>query len=1288
MRWLCSLLLLVPALCAQAGAPVATFTENRGQWPAQVLYRVLLPNGALFVERDAFTYALSAGGDAHQHGATHPDHAHEPYRAHAFKVHFEGGNATHWSGASKAAHYENHFIGNDPAQWGTGCGVFAEVTLHDVWPGIDLHIDGRTGLKYEFLLDPGVDPNTVRMRYEGHDGVSISDDRLVVKTTAGDVLEEAPYSFYADDEERSDIASTFKADGDQVVFVFPDGTDPARPLVIDPTLSFASYSGSAGDNFGFTATYDLGGHLYGGGIVFNTGYPTTLGAWDGSFNDEDTTINAVDVGVSKWTVDGSSLIWSTYIGGSSSEAPHSMVVNQANELFILGHTGSSDFPTTSNCFQSTFSGGPALSFTTGYGFSQPNGTDIFVVHLDNAATGLIGSTFVGGSGNDGVNNDVVLAHNYGDAFRGEIILDEAEHPMVASVTASANMTTINAVQSTYGGGTQDGFCFRLDPTLNTLEWATYLGGSGADAAFGIQVDQEGDLFTTGGTTSSDLPMYGTPFKSTISGTTDGFIMRYSEAGAALSSTFIGTNSFDQCYFVQLDTEDAVYVVGQSNGPYPVTTGKYSVPGSSQFIHKLSNDLSISIWSTVFGNGSPLQYLSPTAFLVSNCGQIYFSGWGGGANINAGNTSSTTTGMETTPNCFQPETDGRDLYLMVLNPDAVSLNYATFFGGASGGEHVDGGTSRFNKDGTIYQAVCAGCGSSDDFPTTPGAWSNVNPSNNCNLGVFKFDLSIPTAEIGIDGPTLICIPGTVQFTNTSTGGDTYLWDFGDGSTSAEFVPAHLYQTEGVFTVTMTMTDSYGCTLADTADIEVTAIDVPIPLVLDPGAICPGDSTQLFASDGLSWSWFPPENVSDPTIQAPYVDPPEPMSFSVIVESVCGFDTATVFVPWITPVGSAGNDVNICAGSGVALQGSGGGTYLWSPAATLSDPSSAAPIASPLDTTEYSVIITTPDGCLVFDTLLAKVYTDPPIPVLVDTAVCAGGSIQLIAPEGGTFAWLAGPGIQDLFIQDPIVAPPASTWYVVTVDNGCGTIRDSAFVEVRSPIIVAGPDTLVCPDEPVQLYVTPGISYAWSPAQYMDDADAPDPIATVPASTIISVDVSDPTGCIGTATLLIDTYPVTPVTALWEQVIELGQTAQLIALGDGTFAWTPSVTLSDSTSATPVAEPEQTTTYTVSMTDENGCVTTDDVTIIIPGSLFIPNTFTPNSDGYNDAFGAWGVDIVEIELEVYDRWGKMIWTTADLRGRWDGTYGGQDAPIDTYVWRVRAKEIAGEVIQRTGHVTLVR
>ena len=137
-----------------------------------------------------------------------------------------------------------------------------------------------------------------------------------------------------------------------------------------------------------------------------------------------------------------------------------------------------------------------------------------------------------------------------------------------------------------------------------------------------------------------------------------------------------------------------------------------------------------MWSTVIGNGSGTDDISPSAFLVSDCGQIYFSGWGGNVNANAGVLNSSTAGLPTTPGAFQTSTDGSDFYLMVLEPEAVALNYGTFFGGSISAEHVDGGTSRFDKNGNVYQAVCAGCGSNSDFPTTPGAWSNTN--NSCLL----------------------------------------------------------------------------------------------------------------------------------------------------------------------------------------------------------------------------------------------------------------------------------------------------------------------------------------------------------------------------------------------------------------------------------------------------------------------------------------------------------------------------------------------------------------------------
>ncbi len=1266
---------------------MASFTENKGQWPDQVLYRVLLPNGALFIEKGAFTYALHAGGDAHHHGSDEPDHAHEPYRAHAFKVILEEGNAHQWDGGSKAPHYENFFIGSDPSRWGTGCGVFGEVTLRDVWPGIDLHIDGRTGLKYEFRLDPGADPSAVRMRYEGHDGLFIREGRLVVKTSVGDVVEEAPISFHDDGGTRHGIASTFHVEGDHVTFAFPDGTDPAWPLVIDPTLSFASYSGSVANNFGFTATYDDTGHLYGAGIVFAQGYPTTLGVQDNTYNGLPGE-PSVDVGVSKWAPDGGTLIWSTYIGGVASDAPHSMVVNDDDELFIFGHTGSSNFPTTPGCSDATFNGGPSLEYTIGYGFNQPNGTDMFVTHLNTSATALVGSTYVGGSDNDGVNNDVILAHNYGDSFRGEIIVDDAGNAIVASVTSSTGLQTVNATQPAYGGGTQDGFCFRLDPSLSTLLWATYLGGSDADAAYGVQVDQNGEVFVSGGTNSSDLPMYGAPFRSTLSGATDGFILRFDQTGAALSSTFLGTEAYDQCYFVQLDTDDQVYVVGQTNGAYPVSPGRYAVPGSSQFIHKLDHDLSASEWSTVFGNGNNFQDISPTAFLVSNCRQIYFSGWGGSTNAAAGNSNSTTTGLSTTLDAFQSSTDGNDLYLMVLEPDATGLNYATFFGGNESSEHVDGGTSRFDKNGTIYHAVCAGCQNNDDFPTTPGAWSNTNGSQGCNLGVLKFDLLATVAIIDIDGPTTVCAPTTVQFTNSSVGGDTYSWDFGDGGTSSDPAPQHTFAEPGEYTVTMRLSDSFDCALPDSTTLTITVLQDP-PVEIDPiEPICPGDSVQVVVDEGVAWSWSPTVGVSDSSAPDPFLAPQLPTTYTVAVTGACGTTTTEVFVDIFEPDGTAGPDRLICAGEAVALDGSGGGTYVWEPGTSLSSTTAEDPLASPTDSTVYSVLITTPEGCVLRDTVIVAVDAGLPVPALEDTTICEGGTARFVAPRGRQYLWEDAAGVVDPNRADVTVAPEGPAWYVVVVTNACGSIRDSAFVSIRIPTATAEPDTIVCSGERVQLLANAGATHTWSPSSGLNNATSPTPVALVTAPITYTVVVTDDLGCAANASVFLDIHPVRPVTAYWDAVLELGQTAQLLAVGEGTFTWAPSATLSDSTSASPVAEPEQTTTYTVSMTDANGCVTSDDVTIIIPGSLFIPNTFTPNSDGYNDVFGAWGVDIVEIELEVYDRWGKMIWTTADLRGRWDGTYGGQEAPIDTYVWRVRAKEIAGEVIQRVGHVTLVR
>jgi gliding motility-associated-like protein len=1275
---------------AASGPPVARFTENKGQWPAQVAYRALVPGGALFVERNALTYVLHSGGamEQHAHDAEGPL---KPAHAHAFRVYFEGAQSGIPEGHEALPYYENFFLGNDPGKWGTRCGVFGGLGLKGLYPGVDLRMDGGSGIKYDFIVAAGADPATIRLHFEGQENLTLKDGRLFVGTTAGTVIEEAPVAWQELPTGRKGVPCRYVLQGGTITFEFPEGHDPAFPLVIDPVLTFSSFSGSTADNFGFTATYDNTGHLFGGGIVFGVGYPSTTGVLDPVFNG-----GTIDIGISKFSPDGSSLVWSTYIGGSGNETPHSLVVNTNDELYLLGSTGSLDFPTSSGAYDNTFNGGNPIGsgggafwtgMTFGYGYGHDSGTDILVAHFSADATSLIASTYVGGSGNDGVNNVLPLTHNYGDHFRGEIALSPSENPVVATSTQSADIpVSATAPQATFGGGTQDAYIFTMDPTLSTLT-ATFYGGSGEDSGYGVQFDSNGQVFVAGGTTSTNLPMSGQPLQNSNGGGLDGFALRLSPTlGQFLSSTYLGTPAYDQGYFVQLDLDDDVYVVGQTHGAYPISSGVYSNPGSSQFIQKMDHGLTTSLWSTRIGSGTGSEDISPSAFLVSDCGQIYFSGWGGIVNHYVQAATSTTNGLPVTADAYQSTTDGSDFYLMVLAEDAAALNYGTYFGGPSSHEHVDGGTSRFDKHGTVYQAVCAGCGGQSDFPTTPGAWSTVNASFNCNLGVFKFDLLQPTAHIEVDGPDFACLPGpTVSFINLSVGGTIYDWDFGDGTDTTAFEPTHVYTSAGTYTVRLVLSDDDVCTSDDTAYVDVHILQ-PLPATIDPvPPLCPGDSVQLHAHGGHLFQWLPAPGITNLAVADPVVSPPATATYSVLVTDSCGTDTATITVTVAPPTGiSAGNDTTVCLGSSVQLTATGGGTYSWTPSATIDNATSATPLATPLDTTLYHVQVTTPQGCLGADSVLVMVISGLPDPQVTDTVICRGGTAQLHAQGGITYAWQALPGITDIHVPDPQVAPDVPTAYVVSVSNACGTVLDTAFVDVRWVVADAWPDTLVCPNESLVLHASGGTIFQWAPI-----AASTDSLVLSPAvAGIYSVAVLDSIGCTGNAQVTVSLYPAATVSAGYESTVDYGYGTVLHAFGTGTFLWSPDSTLSCSACPDPLAAPASTTVYTVEVTDTNGCKATDQVIVYFRGSIFVPNTFTPNNDGVNDSFFALAHEVTEFRMLVFNRWGMEIFETDRLDGAWDGTYNGVESPIDTYVWRVDYTTTNGSAHTTFGHVNLIR
>ncbi len=1275
----------------------AKFQENKGQWPSQVTFKCNIPYGALYMEKQGLVFVSMREADLNMlHDAKHghqklPD----PFliHGHAHRISFDGGNQNpEISTARHFPDYVNYFIGNDRSKWAGNVQQYGEVTYRSVYPGINFKMyQNEYTLKYDFIVAPNADPSKIKMKYEGVEGLKIKQGFLKIQTSVNEIIEQKPVAYQIVNGQRVIVPCKFKLDNNTISFAFPKGYDESLELVIDPVLIFSSYTGSPTDNWGYTATYDDLGNLYAGGASFGINYPTTLGAFQSAWGGGSGTLQT-DIAITVFNNTGTGLIYSTYLGGASNDNPHSLVVNANQQLYVLGSTSSNNFPTTPGCIDGTFNGGPSSS---GEIISYPNGADITVTKFNPSGTALIGSTYMGGSDIDGINNATGTDYNYGDAYRGEIIVDANDRCYVASCSRSTDVpVSIGAPQGIHGGG-QDGLVFRLNSTLTVVDWCTYLGGSGNDAAYGVQLDGTGNVFVSGGTGSANFPTTPGSYSGILAGGLDGFISKINPAGNTLiASTFVGSNQYDQNYFVQIDNLNNVWVVGQTEGPTAVFPGTvYSNPNSGQYLLKLDNALANVLVSTQLGTGNGTVDISISAFLVNQCDHIYIAGWGGNVNrSNNGPASSTTIGLPITPNAFKSTTNGSDFYLMVLNKDADSLLYATFFGGTNN-DHVDGGTSRFDKKGIVYQAVCAGCGGNSSFPSTPGAYSTTNQATNCNLAAMKFDLSQLTADVGFTAAPYYCAPATINFLNSSNGGTSYLWNFGDGNTSTQFQPTHTYTTGGTYNVSLIVTDSLSCTKTDTAFITILVYDPPVAAVNPDGWICPGATMQLSATGGASYQWTPTAGLSNPNIANPIASPAATTTYKVVVTDSCGVDSAFVTVNVHTDPTTVSNDTAVCRGNQVLLQAGGAQTYNWAPPIYLNNPALATPLCTPITTTAYTVTMTDANGCVWTKPVTVYVDTVVPSPIAgPDTTICFGDSITLTVSDGRWWQWFPAVNMDDPKSGTPKVWPPTSTQYQVIAANGCGNGTDVMTVNVNQ-VIVTTPDSMaVCIGYSTELTATaPGAaSYYWTPEQYLDDPNIQSPTATPPTPMYFNVTVTDTIGCVGTGNIFVDTLPRPPLDAGPDIALNWRQDWMLNVLTTAdSIRWSPPTFLSCTNCKSPdLLAPDSSITYIVRVADKLGCVNYDTITIFIKGSLYVPNTFTPGGDGKNEFFFAFGKEIAEFEMTIFDRWGELIFTSNDLKTGWDGTYKGKDCKTDTYVWKIKYRELIGQEYTVIGHVNLLR
>jgi len=1272
---------------------------NKGQWDSRIYYAVDLQQGKMYVDSSGFTFSLN-DALAHQH-----DHKEEIRAVHCQVIKFDFFNSS-WKGERKEStesqHYRNYYLGSDSSTWRHDVKSYGKSELKEFYPGIDMVLDGsEKKFKYSFLVHPGAAADQIGWHISGANRVELREGNVRVETDFGTIQEEAPSAWNLDARgNRIPVEVRYQLLDGILNYIFPNGYDETLELVIDPYLVFSTFSGSTMDNWGMTATPDPQGNLYGGGIVFNMAgnYPTTTGAFDVSFNGGNNYIytfgsstynmSGFDAAITKFNASGTALIYSTYLGGAGNEAPHSLVTDENSNLFVMGVTGSSDYPTVFGCYDVSFNGGPVIAENElGY-----NGADLFVSRFNAAGSALIGSTFVGGTGTDGINVGT-LNYNYGDPFRGEIIVRNG-FVYVSSTTQSTDFPTVGASQGTLNGA-QDAVVFRMNSALTNMSWSTFFGGSGLETGNSIQLSSNGNVFVAGGTTSSGLSFVSGEDLSFNGGLSDGYLLKLQgNTAIVMAGTYMGMSEYDQAYFVQLDLDDYVYVYGQTESSWPISSGVFGIANSGQFIRKYNNSLTLTQWTTMLGAGTGHPEISPTAFLVSDCYDIYLSGWGGIINSSYSNQAaySTTNGLPTTLGSYQGTTNGSNFYIAVLDQDATLLKYATFMGGVTSSyNHVDGGTSRFDKSGRIYHAVCGACGGSDyGFTSTPGVWSPTNQSSNCNLAAFKFELS--TIEAIVATPqSLVCLPDPVVFSNNSSNGNSFLWNFGDGTTSNQVNPSHVYPGPGDYDVLLVVSDSNGCFTPDSVQFVVHIGDFQGGVIQPTQPVCPGTAYQMEAYGGAVYQWTPAEVLDDPSSPTPIATVYQTTTFTVVISDSCGVDTVSATLPVYPVNASASNDTSVCIGNSAFLEAQGGVSYVWSPTQTLNNANSPNPIATPDSNTTYSVVITTINGCKAYDTVQVDVFYDPPIPVLIDSIyMCRGASVDVTASGGDSYVWSPSSGISSTTAATVSLSPQDDQWYHCDFYNACGFARDSVFVDVLDAQVFAYGDTTICPGGAAHLWAEGAVVYAWSPITISEVADASSVYASPLIATVYTVTGTDINGCTASDEVYVQLYENPVVYASTDVYAVLGDEVQVSASSPvaGTYQWSPQENVSCVNCSSPITHAGQNITYTVLFTDQNGCTAIDSVTVFYEPLIYVPNTFTPNDDEENQGFRVIASNITDFQMLIFNRWGELIFEMDDLNDYWDGTYKSLRCQDGTYTWKITYTDLMYHRYERTGHVNLIR
>jgi gliding motility-associated-like protein len=469
----------------------------------------------------------------------------------------------------------------------------------------------------------------------------------------------------------------------------------------------------------------------------------------------------------------------------------------------------------------------------------------------------------------------------------------------------------------------------------------------------------------------------------------------------------------------------------------------------------------------------------------------------------------------------------------------------------------------------------------------------------------------------------------------------------------------------------------------------------------GPICEGQTLNLTCSTAgaTSYAWSGPNfnsAIQNPTISNATANASGVYTVTVTLASgaICVATTTVTVNP--SPPADAGQTVVICTGGNVQLNASGGTSYSWTPATGLSNNAINNPVASPASTTQYTVTVGA-NGCFQTDTITVFVLSQVTATVNPNVSICLGQSAQLSAGGGSSYQWIPATGLSSSSIANPTATPNVTTTYSVIVSTSGGCPNDTAVVTVTvSPpfsITVSANDT-ICAGQAGTVSASGANSYVWFPGGSTNSS------LTASPSITTTYTVAGSNGlCADTQTVAIIVIP-SPVAAFSNsQQSTLGNYAVCFTNNSINYIGNSGIwDFGDSTGIVdqnPCFTFPDAGTYQVCLTVVNalGCPNTycEDLVLKPDWTLYVPNSFTPDGDGTNDVFYAFGVNLQSFEMYIYDRWGNLTFYTKDITEGWNGkknNKGAEVVQIDTYVWRVNITDSDGKPRKYTGHVNVVK